>query len=242
MPNPRQEQWCLERLKSAILAQHPGAHLRDELGCEPPDFWLDVNGRRFAVEVSTIRVEHEKTCWESLCKLVKQIESTAILAGTLSGRYHIRASAELPRPRKARKALEAAIREYVCETRTANSSPERELWVDGMLFGHIRKYAAENAKLHLMGGLTNTGASEHEIRDELQRLLNERISRKRKKLADCEHPTILVLYDCYWLEDEMAGFVERIKESPDTSFFHAVFLIHNNKDEVFAHQSCPLVG
>ena len=237
MPNPRQERWCLERLKSAILDQHPGATLRDEPGSEPPDFWLDVNDRRFAVEVSTIRVEEDQTFWQSLCDLMRQIESDASAAGELSGRYVVRACAALPPGRQARDALARAIRAYLRETRATSSSPPRELRVHGRRLGDVQKYASDGARLHLMGGLTDMGASEHEIKIELQELLNKRIANKRTRLADCQHPTILVLYDCYWLEDETTAFVRCIRQSRDTSFFHAVFLIHGTGDEVFAHRS-----
>lgn len=248
MPKPCQEQWCLGRLKSAILDQHPDAALRHEPGRQPPDFWLDVNDRRFAVEVSTIRVEEDQTHWESLRRFMKKIEGRAIAARELSGRYVVEACVKLPAARNAREArklkktLEVDIRGYLRETKTAASSPPHDLRVDDTLFGRIRKYAPEGAKVHLVGGLTNKGASEAEIGPELQALLDERISKKRARLADCKHPTILVLYDCYWLEDETPCFVERIKQSPDTSFFRAVFLINGIGDGVFAHQSGPLVG
>ena len=237
-----QERWCLSQLESAVRRRYPGADLSHHKGTEPPDFWLRVNDRRFAVEITTIRLQEELTDWQSLRRLTGDIESQGIRAQELSGRYVIQACAKLPPGRKARKELRLKVREYLRVTETTSTALPRELTACNRRFGQISKYAPDGARLHLVGGLSDTGAGEDEIRPELQTLLNQRIANKRGKLVRCQVPVILVLYDCYGLEAEVAGFVESIRESPDILFFRAVLLVHSGGDAVFAHLPEPLTG
>lgn len=233
MPNKAQERWCLAQLMRHIRSRCPGVKLRSKDGDEPPDFLLFVGDQTFAVEITSITVQNERTKWLSLSELIQKIKSESTNSGELSGRYLISARAELPNKRGIRKALEACIRKYLGDTKAMSRSPGRELLVDGILFGYIEKYAPGGAELHIAGGLTCVGACETEIRSELRGLVNERLSDKRKKLATCPHPRILVLHDCYGLERETAQWERQIRESSDAVFFRAVFLITSSGDQVW---------
>ncbi|MFA5028453.1 MAG: hypothetical protein WC713_11315, partial [Candidatus Methylomirabilota bacterium] len=181
MPNKEQELWCLDQLRSAISKRYPGTVTRCKKGDEPPDFWLNIDKRRFAVEISTIREEDENTNWRSLCDLVQQIESKTTKAEELQGRYLFLACG-IPGRGRRRRRIEEAIRAYLRETQSDNSSDARDLVIDGERLGSIEKYAGNGSALYVAGNTTNTGCDEQEVACELRALVNESIRKKRVKL------------------------------------------------------------
>ena len=74
-------------------------------GEDPPDYWLEQNGRRYAVEVTEImqrvavglRKFDERDVLESLRRAVAQVESELMAEGGLTGTFAIHAVSD-PRP------------------------------------------------------------------------------------------------------------------------------------------------
>lgn len=240
MPNLRQELWCMERLCSAIEQEHPHAKIVWKPGDEPPDFWLHVNDLRFAVEITTIQNEEEKTNWLSICKFIERIEKDLIAQGQLTGQYIVSVSSSLST--EHRKELKEQLVNYVHATTKAERSVECDLYIGKSKFGSIAKYSESDAGIYPAGSVTNEGTFEIEWRRELQEILDRAISQKRAKLSAVCLGKILVLYDLFGLEDDIDAYGALVRQSPDVSSFFAVFLIHNDERESFAYQSGPLLA
>lgn len=193
---------------------------------DPPDFWLDIDGQKYAAEVTSIVNEQ---AYHAACIALKDaVKKSATDAGSIIGRYclDVTMRPNLPRKNSAEWSdLCCKALSFIRDT-DAKESTEETLLLDeeeGRL--SIRKLAATGATV----GLSRApGAKwEGEIHNELQGLIQDAVTKKRKKLeikgvpAQCPR-IFLVLYDAYGY-----GIVEDAQKAllstDGYDWFHSVF-------------------
>jgi hypothetical protein len=130
----RDETFAQEALTRFFAERYPRSPIWQS-GSEPPDFWVYMAGRRFAVEVTQVMESLEvgsitltgRGAIAALRRAVQQIEALARDAGLLRGFYHIHVC-PLPDFRTALPELQARLFAYLSETARVQAGEQRELW------------------------------------------------------------------------------------------------------------------
>ena len=229
-------------------------HLRDRLPHEfiewrraprdgpPPDFWMRVGERDFAVEVTRL-VEvlrdgrHHLSAigyWEGLRRLANRVEEKARGQRLLKGIYILSAAQTptLPPGRNPKAFMEACI-SYIRDTADkAGPQPDRQVWPPNddavrAVRIDIYKLSDEDASVHIGGhSVPKLGP---EIIQELATLVQRALSVKRRKLDDrgvqgqCEG-VVLTFYDSYGFASGHE-FRYCVQAAEDANWFHSIFLV-----------------
>ena len=191
-------------------------HLRERCGCrrihvkreddDPPDFWIDVDGQSYAVEVTSIVTGQ---AYRAACRTLKEmVRNTVMSQGILSGTYvlRIRRHPDLPRRNSPEwRALVDRAVSFVGATAPVESARESSLLADGQGRLDICRVSAAGNTVGLVG--PTEVKWEGEVREELQHLMQEAVATKRGKFekkgvpAQCPR-VLLVFYDAYGFGDQ----------------------------------------
>jgi len=215
-------------------------YLKHQIGCreiqakrepnDPPDFWLEVNGKKFAVEVTSLAkdVGYFPRCK----KLAKAIETKAIENGWLCGQYILKilSKPEIPKPNSAawREVVEGGLK-YIHHTINLSRADERILQRDSKGMLSIEKHT-KNESIYIAVVLSSA-KFEGPIKDELKEIIQEAISMKRNKLkvisSYCPE-IILLLYDAYIYAD-ITDVSKAFKGIEGIDWFHSIFWVQGLK-------------
>lgn len=193
-------------------------------GCDPPDFWMTVDGERFAVEVTSI-VTNEG--YRAICKTLKDAIKTAMMEcpGT-SGTYALVVSGHPALPKK--KGWHDLVSRALCfasATRDVPCTEKQYLLQDGRNRLTIQKLSNQRTTVGLVG--MDGAKREGEVVDELRKLMHDKVVKKREKLenkavlAECSR-IILVLYDAYGYGD-IEDAQKALLQVEGHDWFHSVF-------------------
>jgi hypothetical protein len=113
---------------------------------QPPDYYLAIDGRRFAVEVTglmpTVEVDgnflQEVAVETSLWRLVAEIKQSALAEGLLEGQYEVYFVRPVQDLKKLRSQIRLRITEYLRRTKLEASYPDEVVIPDTCV---IRKLA-----------------------------------------------------------------------------------------------------
>ena len=214
-------------------------HLKRVCGCidvtatpeknDPPDYWVWISGKRFAVEVTSIVNDQ---AYMARCKrLAQEIEEHARRNGLLTGGYGlaIDRQPEIPRPKSIDwNNLMASAMKYMRQM-AALPHATAEVLVNS-LQGQISlgKFASNP------DGVPWTWVPlpkcQDEVDSELSILLQKAITVKREKLETKRMPevcsdAVLLFYDAYGfgtVQDVKAAF----REVKGVDWFHSVFWVY----------------
>jgi hypothetical protein len=174
-------------------------------GHEPPDYFLDVEGHEFAVEVTqvmeTIALQHAivsaRGVSEALSRFAQAIHDAATEAGILNGTYVIHLSPVYSLPQEGPSLQEAAL-SYIAQTRRETRADLQWLSqaVDGTRCA-IEKISNTGA---LVAETVGVGPAKWgpDILDETRCLLHEAVCLKGAKLKNVQGKSILLLLDAYY--------------------------------------------
>lgn len=200
---------------------------------EPPDYYLLLNGKRFAVEVTTLMEQvgiggqklSMHSVLNSLRALVEKVKAEAIKDNFLQGAYVVRFARPIEWLKDHSDQIHKDLLEYIKATQFEASYPEQFVYKRGRQIVAIQKIHNQKTYIGRVG--PTVGKREGEIIEEIAALIEERIRAKQEKLKGVLHPLILLLYDAYLFADaEMyQACLDRI---PDLSTFHTVFLVPND--------------
>ncbi len=195
---------------------------------DPPDFWVHVDGRKYAAEVTSITIAAENACWAACCALEKAVGDAATTQQCLSGTYvlSVHRKPDLPRRTSADWCLlvKKAV-SYLRRVAAKQPAGESILLTDEQGRVSIRKVSTGGAAVRLVH--LPEAKWEGEIHEELQGLVQNAVTTKRAKLekkrvrAKCAH-VILVLYDAYGFAD-MDDVRRALLDMAGYEWFHSVF-------------------
>jgi hypothetical protein len=203
----------------------PTRHWRS--GRNPPDYYLRLGTKSFAVEVTQVMTEvdvgthkvSETGVQEALTDLVTDIEGRALKRGILKGAYVLHLC-PVPRLRDIREDLIDAALRYIEQTQTDTDAPEERLTprkeYEGIEIQKImdapsvlwQTYSNGDFKFYSDGF------------DDLTQLIIGRLRDKRRTLGRIRLPRILLLVDAYHCADSDAW--SRCSKLQDLSEFHTV--------------------
>lgn len=219
-----------------VCADSLAHHLKTYCGCgtvevrresnDPPDFWLNIDSQEYAAEVTSIVIEqgHHAAC----IAFKDALKNSAISEGIIKGSYCLQVTMQPQIPRKNStqwRDLSDKALSFIRDT-SSEDSPQNVLLLDdneGQL--SIRKINSDGATVGLFGA---PGAKwEGEIHLELQGLIQDAVTTKRKKLEKKgvlnQCPRIfLVLYDAYGYGD-VEDVRKALMSTDDYDWFHSVF-------------------
>ncbi len=199
-----------KRINEELVCVDALSHcLKDQCGCatvavdkeenDPPDFWVTVDGERFAAEVTSIvaRQDYRATCG----KLKRSIRDSVKEQGSVDGSYALLIMRHPRLPKSTSRewwSLVAQAASFIIATRDAESTEEVRLLenTDGHL--GIKKVSARGTAVGTIGPID--AKREGEIQEELQPLMAARLTEKRQKLENKRIPSacsgvMLLLYD-----------------------------------------------
>jgi hypothetical protein len=175
-------------------------------GQDHPDWYLDFNGTRYAVEATTIvpnigdgrGVILEPSITASIGDFIAGVEARAIKEGSLIGAYAV-SLAPMPNNRKIQDRVASRILGHL---RATKDLPTTELCTVDSIGGQ----PVEMQKFHMGGNylaeLIHLGTrSEVEIRDNLCKQLRAQVERKSARYEGCADPVVLLLLDGFHIAD-----------------------------------------
>jgi hypothetical protein len=236
----------------------PGSIQWEEVTRDPPDFHLDIEGRRFAVEVTQVMegLELDSRSVSSLGvtvflqRLVEEVEGSAVEGGFLRGAYVLECSEPLDsyaHLKRKRGSLVDRLVEYIQATQTAKSAPREVVFQRSSCWVAITKVHSASTEIRLLetGAMFGDG-----IAAQLCKLVERQVAEKAKKLSDIAHPKILLLYDAYGFHSYGFGDSEARETcvsrlAPVLETFHTVFWVRDednglvlySKDETWSQRT-----
>lgn len=221
------EEHCKEMFNSYLKERLGFTEIKFIEGDEPPDYYLEIHGKKYAVEVTTIEAQEEIDNEKPLTRssvdnsyrdLAKQVEKLAIEADILNGFYLIKFRERIAQFSRIRRKIIEEMTEYVRKTQNDASAPEHLIERDCVLICSITKlHDGKNLIDHMrtVAGWIGEFACDY---------LQFAISEKKRKLQNIHLPKILLLLGHY----EFADRAEYELCIPTLKFldeFHTVFMI-----------------
>ncbi|MCH7626179.1 MAG: hypothetical protein IIC83_09670 [Chloroflexi bacterium] len=202
-------------------------------GAEPPDYYLTLDDKRYAVEVTAL-VERIKlgleekpinTISDSLRRMVDEAENEAVLRGDLNGRYTVYLREPVDRFSKQRLSITQKILEYVRATKGAESFPPKVLlWQNGRTCVAIAKSASQPSIIDPFDCIEGSDGWPGDLREAACKMLQTAINEKSPKMSHLFMPKILILDGRYSLVnfDYYSSCVSEVTGLDD---FSAVFVV-----------------
>jgi hypothetical protein len=237
MPLKRQEQFCRDEFDAWLRKRDPNARIvwQDEPN-DPPDFWLELDGQRYAVEVTRIINQQERGDIAALWRLVDEAESEALQAGELIGTYIVVFNGHIDNLSKVRNSLKARLREFVRSTSTRNRVRLTPIDIKGRVLCSIEKLSLHRSVLAAAGGVDNSGGWEGEICQELCTILQRSLAAKSAIVSKSDDPTIVILYDLFGLATRKQ-FIKCLQGIPETRMFHMIYVVEDIGRSYIAQES-----
>ena len=203
-----------------------------EDGSEPPDYFLELGGQRFGVEVTQVmeefriggRAQTSSAIQSFLLRVAKSIEDEARKQGILSGTYNLSAKAVENFGAIRDTVIEQALR-YIERTHDLRAAPaERIRTVRGKSW-YICKL--EYPRDWVACTTTSSTNVEENSPVSVASLLRKPVEGKAKRLAAVRLPNILLLLDAFGLPSWKTW--EAAAQCLDTSSFHTVARVTGNR-------------
>lgn len=221
-----------------VCAESLAHHLKSYCGCsevdirresksnDPPDFWFNIDRQGYAVEVTSIVIEqgHHAAC----TAFKDSLKNDAMAEGIIKGSYCLQVAMQPKIPRKNSTELRVLCDKALLFIRDTNSEVSTEDFLllddkEGQL--SIRKINTDGATVGLFG--LPKMKWEGEIHLELQRLIQDAVTTKRKKLETKKVPDqcpriFLALYDAYGYGD-VEDAKKALLGTSGYDWFHSIF-------------------
>lgn len=230
------EEVCKAKLDAHLKEALNGFELSWLDGSEPPDYWLEVGGTKYAVEMTSIvdsfdiagEKYSEPGVDAALWSLVADIDSEANQKGILFGTYIITFHLPVPNLRREKRAITKRAIDYTKSTATDASPASETLWDSDLESCVIKKVSSEGKKVYPFG--PGRGAFESQAAIEACKLLKTALFQKKAKLRNIQQPIIIVIHDlyalapreayyqCHFEPNELESFVGIYISVPDGTF------------------------
>ncbi len=202
-------------------------------GDEPPDYYLELCGSKFAVEVTSVlekatlgnkNIDHLEIDI-SIKRFIEDIQKDAIAEGLLKGAYIVRYK-PLSDFSKQKQVIITRIKDYLQRTQNVSAAPAEDIVGQGHLRWYIWKVHSEKSYLTRT---TGDAKWEGEAANELCDLLNKALETKVKKLGTISLPKILLLHDRFaWIDTgEWRQYLTKLSYVDN---FHTIFLVSEKSD------------
>lgn len=230
------EELCRQALSLLLKQRRLDDHWTE--GDEPPDWFLDTAGRRFAVEVTSIHgltnLRGKDFTWTQLSKellsfgaeVCSEVEARVGLSGCFLVSFP-----SIPELKSRKSEIVRALVGYL-KTHGSTADPMMQNVVLRSEGREIAVWKVKEEGSALVAQVLPTGAFVTHREDQLGELLASVMRKKVHKLKDVTEPVILVILDQY-------GFQRPLEEwraclPCETSYFEAVVRVQGENAELVA--------
>lgn len=254
-----EEELCIELVENDLRKALPKEKIHSERvarGEDPPDFWLTVGTRKFAVEVTSLMKivgsgprelsEAGYSAWE--CRLGEQVTAEAKQQGVLKGTYILSHNQmpDLPTGKDQQVFVETCL-QYIRDTmHKRGMQPRKRVWPVHNVAVRIDIYKLSDDDAVVRGGTSGHYGPKGNswIESQLTKMLQKSVSTKRSKIEKKSvHETcdgvILALYDCFGFAMPH-NFHHCINDVQDANWFHSIFVVQAALDAAF--NTVPIGG
>jgi hypothetical protein len=218
------EELCREALDT-LLKQRGIQGLWKE-GTEPPDWFLEVEGQTFAVEVTSIHgstnLDGRDQTWVQVSKELTSFTNNVCseVEGRVQvpGRFTVRFPA-IPNIKTHRSAMVQALVKYF-ETPALTSNLHEWHTVLRLEGREVAVYKMSETGASLAPQALLTGTAISRLDNKLSEILPVVVLRKAQKMAKIDYPAILVILDEYGFQRSIEEWQARLP--PEASRFMAV--------------------
>jgi hypothetical protein len=199
-----------------------------EDGDDPPDYVLQLKGRKYAVEVTSLlekaiigdksidHIEIDKSVMEFIDSIKVEATNKRVLQGAYSVSYK-----PIEKFGKNKQVIAARIWDYLLRTKYESSSPRECIFGEGHNEWYIQKY---HSSRNYLSRTTTDAKWGGESVDELCNSLNKTLERKVKKLEAISLPKILLIHDRFaWIDAK--NWIKYLGRINNIEKFHTIFLV-----------------
>jgi hypothetical protein len=213
---------------------------------EPPDFFLFVDGTKYAVEVTILMQKFDVgtkkplplgKIRDELEKFVlDEVKSVARDNNCLHGVYLVTFSKPIDSFTNAKTMIQNKLLTYIRATQGSGNAPGELIYKCGRQTCKITKVHDRDNKV-IMGG-PGDSKWEREVLADAYQLLDKSIEEKELKLRNISGPKVLLLHDQY-----IFGTVETYKACipliSSLVSFHTLFIVGNNSKGLVLYSQDP---
>lgn len=240
MKKREDEEFCKCCFDNYINDEAISVKKRWECGDEPPDYYLKLRNKKYAVEITTIIVKKTKFnknlsdigYVEGRDRLVKKIEKESHKQGILNGEYVMGIGGPFKDFKKARREIENKALRYILNTQNVGKAPNETIFKNGYATCFIEKISKDSNIICAGYNSNDWFKWKSEVLIEACKLLQEVINNKKERLKEINLPKILLLRHHYPLAnaDIYKQYKDKIK---NLNFFHSVFVVTSDKEGYF---------
>ena len=201
--------------------------------CDPPDYYLDIGKKTFAVEVTQVMTSIQiggqdrpsVGIFHELRQFGDRIEKDLKSDNQIHGQYILNLHPIDDLNAEYDAIIEQAIN-YLQKTENAETYREEKIFEKASRFITLYKVGLADNCLYTVMALSDRGSSEHQIRQNVKSMLTDAISRKSDDASKRTKDTILLLLDRY--HSAPISIWREISSEIDVSKFHTIGLVSDN--------------
>lgn len=222
------EEYCKNAFDTFLRLHYADNNIVWSDGDEPPDYYLELCGSMFAIEVTSIldkatlgnkKIDHLEID-KSIKRLIEDIQKDAVAEGFLKGAYIVRYK-PLSDFGKQKQAITTRIKGYLQRTQNVSAAPAEDIVGQDDLRWYIWKVHSDK---NYLTRTTEDGKWGGEAVDELCGLLNNALEKKVKKLETISLPKILLIHDRFpWIDARK--WKQYLTKLSYVDNFHTIFLV-----------------
>lgn len=205
-----------------------------EVGDEPPDYYLIIDNRKYAVEVTTIMDEvslnNKKfprlTISSALYDLTKKIEQESSEKNHLNGGYVVLFKNPVSNLKEYKDKIKEYAINFIRDTKEEKETRINEIFEKGKEKISIIKLTNERNFVDIGGPARANWHSE--AMKEAQKILKERINTKSKKLLEIQMYKILLLLNQHLFLD-LEDYRELYIDASFKQKFHTIFIVQSEE-------------
>ncbi len=204
---------------------------------EPPEFYLFVNGVKYAVEVTIMLQKVDVGAKKRLPVLVvrrlmaqfvvDEVEAVARENSCLQGSYLVSFSKPITDFANLKGMIQSELLSYISMTQAVSKAPPKVVYERSRQKCVIEKLHNDENKVIMGGPFISRWKNEALV--EAKQLLDNRLDEKQHRLRNVPYPKILLLHNKYYFAD-LEAYKACISKAPSLSSFHTVFIVESNSE------------
>lgn len=227
------EEFCKRCFNSYLISMIKDKRIRwEEEINDPPDYYLCLDDKKYAVEVTIIteiiKVDSKELSHAALInsvnKFLHEVEKLCLSEGILSGLYGFSYWGPFSNFRQTKEKIKKSIIDYVHRTREDKQAPEEPIIAYGDERCSIQKL--QNKKQGIIKTLGPTFVKwEKEAQEVACKILQHAINDKVFKLRKINLPKILLLMNAYPFTFGRQTFKSCIPKISGANIFETIFIV-----------------
>lgn len=236
---------CAKNFEKYLIQRNDIKCIHWEEGENPPDCNFMIDGKNFAVEITTIMLtvhsqnkDFSNQSYQSLFKnLGEEIEQQAKSEGILDGVYVISPFGPYDDIRKAKRIITNLALQYMKDNQNVKQAKPCIIYEEGTRYCKILRLGKTKKVVKIgIGSPDYSDSYTDDAPNVAHGLLIERCQTKIEKLKNMKLPTILLLSNTFTHSEHFIEIFKMRKLDADiTVFYHSIFIVEPDGNGYFVH-------